>query len=260
VSSHQDELLHFGPYVHIPYDSVDKYLSFFAEERLNPEIYFGSRSCDNLTMDDITRLKKKFDYTDKLSIHAPFMDLSPGAVDLQVREVTVRRFSDILDFAEVLKPDVIVFHSGYDKWKYDQRVDIWLEGSIQTWGSINKRASDLGIRIAIENIFEDEPKNLRLLAENMNSDNFGICFDTGHFNLFSKLTLSEWLEIIKPHIKELHLHDNCRYADEHLAIGDGDFDFPLLFKTIKGIDCSYTLEAHTIDNAKKSLERLKEYL
>lgn len=260
MADRQDDTQLITPYVHIPYDSFDKFLPFFKQERLNPEIYFGSRSFDTLKPDDILMLKNKLDYDPLITIHAPFMDLSPGAVDMKVREVTMKRYFETLDVAEILKPRVIVFHSGYDRWKYDNRVEIWLENSLETWRPINKRAADMGVKIAIENIFEDDPKNLALLAREMCSDNFGICFDAGHFNLFSKVTLTEWLKIIKPYIKELHLHDNSRYADEHLAIGDGDFDFTTLFREIRGIDCVYTIEAHTIENAGKSLDRLKGYL
>ncbi|UCH79942.1 MAG: sugar phosphate isomerase/epimerase [Nitrospiraceae bacterium] len=248
------------PFVHVPYDSVDRYLSFIKKEKLNLEIYFGSRSFDNLTADDVISLKNKLDYDPGLTIHAPFMDLSPGAVDLNIREVTVRRFHDVLNVAETLKPEVIVFHSGYDKWKYNNRVNIWLENSVQTWEPINRRASDLGVKIAVENIFEDEPGNLKMLAEAMDSDNFGICFDTGHFNLFSKLPLPIWLEMIKPHIKELHLHDNSRAGDDHLAIGEGTFDFKLLFNELKGLDCAYTIEAHSEEGVKKSLSRINDFI
>ena len=249
-----------NPHVHVPYDSLDKYLSFINKEKLNLEIYFGSRGFDSLTKYDMIDLKNKLDYDPQLTIHGPFMDLSPGAVDLKVREVTNQRFSDVLDISEVLKPKVIVFHSGYDKWKYDSRVDIWLEGSLETWRPVNERALDLGIKIAIENIFEDEPGHLALLAKEMGSDNFGLCFDTGHFNLFSKVPLREWISIIKPYVLELHIHDNSRTADEHLAIGDGDFDFTTLFKELAGIDCVYTIEAHTIQDVKKSLKRIKKFI
>ena len=259
MSSSQKASPALKPFVHVPYDSVDTYLSFIREAKLNLEIYFGSRSFNNLTSSDIFNLRKKLDYHPGLTIHAPFMDLSPGAVDLNVREVTVKRFLDVLHVAETLKPEVIVFHSGYDKWKYNNRVNIWLENSLQTWEPINKRASDIGVKIAIENIFEDEPGNLTMLAEAMNSDNFGICFDTGHFNLFSRLPLQKWLGMIKPYIKELHLHDNSRDGDDHLAIGDGSFDFKLLFDELKGIDCAYTIEAHSVEDVKKSLARISDF-
>jgi len=248
------------PHVHVPYDSIDRYLPFIKRERLNLEIYFGSRSVDSVTSRDIDDLKRKLDYHPRLSVHAPFMDLSPGAVDLKVREVTMQRFSDMLDISAKLKPVVRVFHSGYDERKYNNRMDIWLEGSLETWRPLNRKAEDLGIKIAIENIFEDEPGNIKALCSEINSPNFGVCFDTGHFNLFSKLPLAEWIGIIKPHIRELHLHDNSRFGDDHLAIGDGDFNFRLLFSELKGMDCVYTIESHTIEDVKKSLEKIGEYL
>jgi len=249
-----------GPHFHIPYEAIDKYLPFFKEEKWNLEIYFGSRRFDKINKADIISLKRKLDYNPRLTIHGPFMDLSPGAVDIKVRKITEKRFSKTLDIAEILNPRVIVFHSGYDRWKYDNRVDIWLEGSLQTWKPINARAADMGVNLAIENIFEDDPQHLGLLAREMDSDNFGICFDTGHFNLFSKLSLPEWLGVIKPNIKELHLHDNFRHADDHRAVGDGEFDFATLFKELRGIDCIYTIEAHNVQDAITSLERIKEYI
>jgi sugar phosphate isomerase/epimerase len=247
------------PHVHVPYDSLDKYLPFIKKEELNLEIYFGSRSVDSITAGDIDNLREKLDYNPGLTIHAPFMDLSPGAVDVKVREVTMQRFSAMLDISGKLMPKVIVFHSGYDRWKYDNRMDIWLEMSLETWRPLNAKAEEMGIKIAIENIFEDEPENLRLLSSKVHSPNFGICFDTGHFNLFSKLPLAEWIGIIKPYIRELHLHDNSRYGDDHLAIGDGDFDFKTLFSELKGLDCIYTIESHTVEDVMKSLERIGEY-
>ncbi|NOZ69833.1 MAG: sugar phosphate isomerase/epimerase [Deferribacteres bacterium] len=249
-----------GPHVHVPYDLVDKYLPYIRKERLNLEIYFGSVTFDRLTERDITGLKDRLDYNPALSIHAPFMDLSPGAVDPKVREITKKRFSDVMDFAEILRPRVVVFHSGYDRWKYDNRIDIWLEGSLDTWGPVNKRAVDIGTRIAIENIFEDDPEHLRILMDEMNSGNFGVCFDTGHFNLFSRLTLTEWLGIIKSNIVEVHLHDNSGYADDHLAIGEGNFDFETLFEELEGTGCVYTIEAHNVKDVKKSLKRLRAYI
>ena len=248
------------PHIHVPYSKLKDYLSFIRQERLDLEIYFGSRGFDDLTISDIEDLKRLLDYGPDITVHSPFMDLSPGAVDPKVRDITIKRFSDLLTLTEILKPRAAVFHSGYYRWKYDNRVDIWLEGSLITWRSLSKRAEDMGVKIVIENIFEDEPSNLKLLMEEIDSDNFGICFDTGHFNIFSKISLMEWLSVIKPYIIELHLHDNDKTADSHLAIGDGNFDFDTLFTELRGRDYIYTIEAHTIEDAKKSMERLESYL
>ncbi len=248
-----------NPHVHIPYYKIRDYLYFIKKYLLNLEIYFPSNSLDKIKDSDIIRLQEKLDYHPSLTIHAPFMDLSPGAVDSKVRAITTERFFQVLDVAEILKPKVIVFHSGYEKWRYALKIDPWLEGSLVTWKHLLPRAKKMGMKIAIENIFEDDPINLRLLMEQMGSQYFGICFDTGHFNLFSKTPLEEWLKQLNPYIIELHLHDNNRNADTHNAIGDGTFDFNTLFSMLKDKDIVYTIEGHTPEDVFKSLERLKDY-
>jgi sugar phosphate isomerase/epimerase len=248
-----------SPHIHLPYEKIGDYIQFIKQNKLNLEIYFSSNALGSINTDPLPKLKNTLDYNPSLSFHAPFMDLSPGAIDSKVRDATIERFNHIIDIAETLKPKSIVFHSGYEKWKYALKVEVWLEKSLQTWRPLNERAKNIGVKIAIENIFEDEPTNLRFLMEHMNSDNFGVCFDTGHCNLFSKVSLENWLKEIKKYIIELHLHDNDKSADLHYPIGDGSFDFNTLFSELKNNNCIYTIEAHTPERVLKSMERLKEY-
>jgi len=248
-----------NPHVHVPYHLLGRYLHFIKEQRLNLEILFNSYTLDSINDSDIRELKEKLDYRPSLTLHAPYMDLSPGAVDSKVKSVTIERFSSIFDIAETLKPEVIVFHSGYEKWKYALNISMWLEGSLITWRQLLPRAVEIGVKIAIENIFEDDPENLRLLMEEIKSEYFGICFDTGHCNLFSKIPLKEWIRQLKPYIIELHLHDNNRNADDHSAIGDGTFDFDTLFTMLRDKNLIYTIETHSPESVFKSLERLKNY-
>jgi len=248
-----------NPHVHVPYNRIGTYLEFIRKHRINLEIYFAASHLDNIKEHDIVMLMEKLDYKPSLTVHAPFMDLSPGAVDEKVREVTVQRFLQVFTVAEALRPKVMVFHSGYDKWKYAHNVDIWLEGSLKTWEPFFDMAARIKTKIAIENIFEDEPTNLRLLMEHAGSDIFGICFDTGHCNLFSKVPLEEWLRQLKPYIVELHLHDNNRTFDDHLAIGDGSFEFDTLFAVLQDKDIVYTVEAHSPEDTLTSIERLQKY-
>ena len=248
-----------NPHVHVPYSRIEDYLGFIKQNRINPELYFCSCSLDHITVSEIRTLKERLDYNPSFSIHAPFMDLSPGAVDEKIRAITIDRFLSVFDIAEILLPKTIVFHSGYEKWKYARRIDLWLEGSLITWSAVLERAKALNVRIAIENIFEDDPENLRILMENINSEYFGICFDTGHFNIFSSIPLGEWIGQLKPYMVELHLHDNHKTSDAHIAIGEGTFDFNALFAAVKDKDLIYTIEGHTPDDVMKSIERLKDY-
>jgi sugar phosphate isomerase/epimerase len=246
-----------NPQVHVPYQRIGEYLPFIKERKINLEIYFSAESIDSLNPPELSGLESKLGYHPVLTMHAPFMDLSPGAVDSQVRAVTVNRFNEVFEIAQILRPKSIVFHSGYEKWKYAMRVDLWLKNSLRTWEYFAEKAVAMGIKIAIENIFEDEPTNLLLLMEEMGSEHFGLCFDTGHFNLFSRIPLGEWLDRISRYIIELHLHDNNRTFDDHKAIGEGTFDFETLFNAVKDKKPICTIEGHTKEDVVKSLEALQ---
>jgi sugar phosphate isomerase/epimerase len=248
-----------SPHVHIPFNKLSDHAGLIREKSLNLEIYFAGDVLDCITAGDVKRAGDMLDHNPSLSFHAPFMDLSPGAVDSLVREATMKRFNHLLDIAEVLRPKAVVCHSGYEKWRYALKVDWWLEKSLLTWQPLNSRAADLGAMIAIENIFEDEPSNLVMLMKGMNSDNFGICFDTGHFNLFSKVRLEDWMEALNPYIIELHLHDNDRTSDQHLPVSEGTFDFGKLFFLLKRKDCIHTIEAHSPENVLRSMANISRF-
>lgn len=248
------------PHVHVPYQKIGSYFRFIREHRINPEIYFSSRALETFHYAEFSKLMDQLDHTPSITIHAPFMDLSPGAVDAGIREVTLERFSHVIDIAVHVRPKTVVFHSGYEKWKYALKTDLWLEKSLKTWKPLLQRAEAEGLKIAIENIFEDTPDNLRLLMEEIGSGNFGICFDTGHCNLFSAVPLDTWLEQLNPYLIELHLHDNNKTADDHIAIGDGTFDFERLFAALKGRELIYTIEGHSPEDVIKSMQRLGQYL
>lgn len=247
------------PHIHVPYSRIYEFIGIIQNEKLNLEIYFDGKSLDSITDEDILKLKKALSYEPSLSFHAPFMDLSPGAVDKKVKKITIERFSQMFDIAEKLSPKTIVFHSGYDKWKYAFKVNVWLEESLSTWSKLLPEAEKLKVKIAIENIFEEEPDSLHILMKTINSPYFGICFDTGHFNLFSKKSLEEWLSCLNKYIVEFHLHDNNKKFDEHLPMGDGSFDFEKLFRMNKCKNCIYTIETHSVENVFKSLKKFYEY-
>jgi sugar phosphate isomerase/epimerase len=247
-----------GPHVHVPFSKITEHISFINAHRFNLEIYFSAHDLDSLDAASLSKIANNLEYGPAFTLHAPFMDLSPGAVDNKIREITVSRFDHVLQIANVLRSKCVVFHSGYEKWKYGLSIDLWLAKSLETWKPLNEQAKKTGVKIAIENIFEDEPANLKMLIEKMNSDNFGLCFDTGHWNLFSRVPLHAWLESLGAYIIELHLHDNDGSADQHLPIGDGTFDFKAFFGALRQTPLILTVEAHSPERVMKSLGRLEE--
>lgn len=252
------------PHIHIPFSRLGEFTGFIRARKLSLEIYIQSADLDSLSENWREEIERSIEYCPSLSVHAPFMDLSPGAVDEEVRRVTLERFEKALGMAKLLGAVCIVFHSGYEKWKYAHDIGLWLEKSLRTWRGIIEKAGG-SLKVAIENIFEDSPENLLMLMQELGGPGFGICFDTGHFNLFSKeRPLADWLRALKPYIIELHLHDNAGDFDSHLPMGEGTFPFDIFFKELapelnRG-DIIYTIEAHNREDALTGVGRLNERL
>lgn len=249
-------------HIHIPYPTLKDYLELIRLRRYDLEIYFSAAVLDQIEKHDLENLVMQCDWNPKLTLHAPFMDLNPGAVDPMVRSVTQVRFRQLLNVAAILKPRAAVFHAAYDRWRYNGRRDIWLENSISLWSKVMETASRIGLPVAIENVFDEDPEALQMLIEKINSPAFGFCFDTGHMNLFSKVPLETWFKALGRHLIEVHLHDNDGSADSHWALGRGTVAFDAFFRLMKVYAPVpiYTIEAHDRDDVDASIERVNTFL
>lgn len=236
------------------------FIDFIKSSGLNPEIFFSSGCLDRMNTETLDGIVSMLGARQECSIHGPFMDLCPGAVDRKVRDVTVERLNHALDIAARLKPHSIVFHGGYEQWKFGHKIDEWLEGSLLVWPALIERAQRIGTRIVIENVFEHEPEPLAALMDRLGCMHFGVCFDIGHYNLFTKKPLSYWMDALGPHIMELHLHDNEGGYDAHLPMGEGDIKYEELFDRMRGRDLIYTMEVRSAEAAMKSRKYIEKLL
>jgi len=250
-------------HAHVPYPRLSENLEYIVANRINPEVFFSADALDHLVYEELSA-QAQILHTAGLAttIHAPFLDLNPGALDPSIREVTHRRFQQVFQAAEQLKPRVIVCHPGYDDLRYGgSRLD-WLKNSIDFWRGFIPRARETGSIIAVENIFEKEPSTLRGLLEAIDDPSFRHCFDVGHWNMFTTVTLEEWFDNLGQFMVEAHIHDNHGQADEHLPPGEGQIDFTLLFDLLRRYapDAVYTVEAHTTERMERALKALAAYL
>ncbi len=249
-------------HVHIPYPKLKDFFELIRLRRYDLEIYLSAAVLDQIEKHDLEKLLERLDWNPKLTLHAPFMDLNPGAVDPMVRSVTQVRFRQLLNVAAILKPRAVVFHAAYDRWRYSGRKDVWLDYSIDTWRKVMETASKIGLRVAVENVFDEDPDALQMLIESVADPNFGFCFDTGHFNLFSRVPMERWFEALGPKLVEVHLHDNDGTADSHWAVGRGNIAFDKFFGLVKDHAPVpvFTVEAHDKDDIETSLDRVKAFV
>ena len=127
-------------HIHVPYSEFKRYEAFLRENRFSIELYLNTTAIDGISEADLHGLKDSLDWEHTLSIHGPFMDLSPGAIDSKVAEASLYRYLQVMSFSEILKPEVVVFHSGYERWKYAGNVELWLSQSLKTWRTVLKAA------------------------------------------------------------------------------------------------------------------------
>lgn len=250
-------------HVHVPFQQLEPALSFLLERRLQPEIAFKGPDLDHLSPNALRRIGRQLRAAGlSVTVHAPFMDLNPGALEPLVFAATRRRFEQSLDAAESLGARLVVFHPGYDPWKYGGQDQLWLEQNLLFWPPLLERASQAGCTMALENIFEVRPGTLAALLESVDSPQLGHCFDVGHWHLFAEVSLADWFAALGPRLSHLHLHDNFGQRDDHLPVGEGGIDFAALFSLIATLPHppSMTLEAHNQEALQRSLNAVVPYL
>jgi sugar phosphate isomerase/epimerase len=250
-------------HAHVPYPRLSEQLAYLVANRIKPEVFFSAQALDHVVWEELSAQAQILHSAGlATTIHAPFLDLNPGALDPAIRKVTHKRFQQVFQAAEQLKPRIIVFHPGYDELRYGANRLDWLKNSIDFWRDFVPRAKETGSVIAVENIFEKEPSTLRGLLEAIDDPAFRHCFDVGHWNMFTTVTLEEWFASLGSFIAEAHIHDNHGQSDEHLPPGEGQIDFDRLFDLLRrhAPDAVYTIEAHTVERMQRSLNNVKNYL
>lgn len=248
-------------HAHMPYHLLPRYLPMILEQRLNLEIYFNHHALEALDRNECRETAAKLsDAGLKLTFHAPFVDLRPGALDERIRQISQERIRQAFDLAPIFKPLKIVCHPSFDERYYISCDDLWLENSVLFWRELIDVAKDANAIVALENVYEKEPSILRRLFERLECDNLCFCFDTGHYNVFARSPLKTWLDQMGCYIGHLHLHDNFGKLDEHLPVGSATFPFDELFSALKRLKVkpTFTLEAHSQEHLWQSLKNVQD--
>jgi sugar phosphate isomerase/epimerase len=246
--------------INVPYTMVRKNMERLVSHHVGVEIYLNNQAVNTVDTGDARSLGRELEERGIVcTLHAPFMDLSPGGFDRDIRALSREKLKKSVEIAHLVGAGGVVCHPGYDKWRFGNNEQLWLDGSIETWTEILKESGELPIMV--ENIFEETPSTIIALLDYFSEKNLWFCFDTGHFNLFTTLPLDEWLKPLRKRLKELHIHDNHGTSDEHLPIGKGTFPFRDLKHFLKSTDnLLFTAETPDEKSAPECIQRAREFL
>lgn len=227
-----------------------EYNDFFA-----PSVY-GSE-------EEITRLIELYSSIERDrsgdTLHGAFMGLDVTSDDPVLRERSRALFRQSMIIGERLGVKGVVFHtgivSGLNLTSYKQK---WL--SLAKDFLRNLAAEFPNTDIYIENTFEQEPYIFERLARELSDvKSFGLCLDYAHVSL-TKTPAEEWVKLLAPYIRHIHINDNDLQNDLHLAVGDGRIDFSefkfLLEKY--GVEASVLVEVGGAEKAGRSLDYLAQ--
>lgn len=206
------------------------------------------------------------------AVHLPFFDLQPGSVDNFIREATIKRLSKGVERAQIYNPAHMIGHIFYDGNLYGKNYPKWRDRAAKSWAEALKSCPGHS-PLFLENVYEKDPRKVlgmaEALREALEQDNnyaesgqIGICFDVGHWYSFGdgylKNNLDEWLDILAPCLRHLHLHDNDGSFDQHLGLGKGKIDLDYLFKRLEslGLNVGITIEPHRRSDRQASLDFL----
>jgi sugar phosphate isomerase/epimerase len=210
-----------------------------------------------------TALRDTLRLTDlHLILHAPD-DLRVGTDEHD------RQFNGAITYAALAGAELVVYH-GADFGLGTPDVRAPLADEERSLRRLMRRAAQLGIRVAIENLAPVYPSPERVchnpaavaeLVRRLDSEDVGMCLDLGHAHIACGLAPCDLLELIEPVLPQVivfHVHDNYGAGadvpraggvepvrlDLHLAPGAGTVPWRALAPALCAHHAPLVLEVH----------------
>lgn len=244
-------------HVSVPFFMLrDRYLPLVLENRLSLEIGIDADVLDTCPLGDLVRIAREIRAADlNCSLHAPFLDLSPGAIDPRIRQISRERLDQVFQLIPVFQPRWVVCHLAYEDRHYQDDLERWRACCLETFSGWLDRLRGVDVPLMVENVYEKEPDHLLSLFQAVPDPRLRFCLDVGHHRLYARSDLTAWMDRLGPFLGLVHLHDNHGQMDDHLALGSGTIDFFAFFELLKsrGLSPRITIEAHQEDWVRESL-------
>jgi sugar phosphate isomerase/epimerase len=249
--------LYVQPLVH---EMLPEFVAFAQQNSYNLEIAtFAYANVYDTDWNQVLKQHKQqlSQFSGQVSLHGVYRDVIIHSHDSKIAEVARERIQGSLDVAKALNAQKIVFHGSVNPLVLDEYYrNNWLEKNAAFWKQILSQYSGT---ILIENVWEPNPDILRILLDMVNSPRLKVCLDVAHANVYSKLSLDDWLSVLGGDVVYMHFSDNNGQVDQHAVIGQGNIDWQSLTGSIQrlGLAPDVVLEECTLENTQASIDYLK---
>lgn len=202
----------------------------------------------------------------EFSMHGPFLETNLGSYLDEILRLSRERVVDCLKLCARLGADPIVVHPGYSFFRKLKEFDAALRKRfLNELKGIADEASDLGVRIALENVFMsyfyfqhlDEFDDIRQAAPGI-----GVTLDIGHAYISKRMVkdpdpegsiLDDVRRMGIEHLFHIHLHNNDGTRDDHDLI-NGSIDMGRILSGLKGLGYTGKVVIETLDAERLGFE------
>lgn len=170
------------------------------------------------------------------SVHAPIVDAikngqwvgsySNASGDEARRKAALAETEAALRIATQIPFSSLVVHLGMPTAQQVPQRDNQADAARRSVEDLAAMASDVHVKIAVEvmpNALSSAAALVRLIEEDLDGVDVGICLDYGHAHLMGDV--GEAIETLSGHLWTTHVHDNDGKRDEHLVPYAGRIDW-----------------------------------
>ena len=102
--------------------------------------------------------------------------------------------------------------------------------NVAFWRALMPTAREYGVTVCLENMpfhrySHSHPADILKIVQAVNDENFAICLDLGHVNVFPDPDIYAEMQLIKDKLRVVHIHGNDGQNDQHLLPYFGKLDW-----------------------------------
>lgn len=202
-------------------------------------------------MDDVSAALEKLGLG--LVCHLPTF-VSAADITPALRKASVSELLDSLETARDLGAEKVVLHPGHGVG-LGTRVPELVRGYVmESLETVLDRAGALGLRVALENMTPGslsltEPEDFDVVLSRYPDLELALDLGHAHIRASGEDRSLAFIQRHGPRVGHVHASDNRGREDEHLPVGAGSADFPLLMGALQeiGYDDTLTLEVFSPD-------------
>jgi sugar phosphate isomerase/epimerase len=203
------------------------------------------------------------------SVHAPITDslvkgvwgtpYSNAASDGRRRAVALQETEHAIRLARTVPYRYLVLHLGVPD-EYASSGDNGRDAGRQSVETLAVLAAEHGVHLALEvipNALSTPDALVRLLDQDVDLPDLGICMDVGHAHVMGDV--ADGIETVAGHLVTTHIHDNDGRRDLHLAPFEGSLDWAAALMAFQkvGYDDVLLFELAATDDPLQMLERAR---